>query len=64
MRYKFSNGWFVGREGGGVDLSRNGINWDETFGNIRSPYYEGVQFGYNFQHAGGLPSRSMPVSTP
>jgi len=36
-------------------LSMNGINWDETFGNIRSPYYEGVQFGHNFQHAGGLP---------
>ena len=38
-----------------MGLSMNGINWDETFGNIRSPYYESVQFGYNFQHAGGLP---------
>ena len=46
---------FVGRERGDMGLSMSGINWDETFGNIRSPYYESVQFGYNFQHAGGLP---------
>jgi opacity protein-like surface antigen len=33
----------------------NGINQDGAFGNIRSLYYEGVQFGYNFQGVGGLP---------
>jgi opacity protein-like surface antigen len=55
MRYNFPNGWFVGAEGGGMGLSMNGINQDGAFGNIRSLYYEGVQFGYNFQNAGGLP---------
>jgi opacity protein-like surface antigen len=52
MRYNFPNGWFVGGEGG---MGMNGINQDGAFGNIRSLYYEGVQFGYNFQNAGGLP---------
>ena len=52
-RYNFSNGWFVGGEGGGMGLSMNGINQDGAFGNIRSLYYQGVQFGYNFQNAGG-----------
>jgi opacity protein-like surface antigen len=55
MRYNFPNGWFVGGEGGGMGLSMNGINQDGAFGNIRSLYYDGVQFGYNFQNAGGLP---------
>src|ERR1700688_2292369 len=54
MRYNFPNGWFVGREGG-MGLSMNGINQNGAFGNIRSLYSEGVQFGYNFQTAGGLP---------
>jgi opacity protein-like surface antigen len=54
-RYNFSNGWFVGGEGGGMGLSRNGINQAGAFGNIRSLYFQGVQFGYNFQDAGGLP---------
>jgi opacity protein-like surface antigen len=54
MRYNFPNGWFVGGEGG-TGLSVNGINQDGAFGNIRSLYYEGVQFGYNFQNAAGLP---------
>jgi opacity protein-like surface antigen len=53
MRYNFfPNGWFVGGEGGGMGLSMNGINQAGAFGNI---YYEGVQFGYNFKNAGGLP---------
>jgi opacity protein-like surface antigen len=51
-RYNFPNGWFVGSEGGGMGLSMNGINHDAAFG---SRYYEGVQFGYNFKNAGGLP---------
>src|SRR6266852_4556941 len=55
MRYNFPNGWFVGGEGGGMGLSMNGISQDGAFGNIRSLYYQGVQFGYNFQNAGGLP---------
>ena len=53
MRYNFPNGWFVGSEGGG--LSMNGINQNAAFGNMGSLYYQGVQFGYNFQNAGGLP---------
>ena len=54
MRYNFPNGWFVGSEGGGMGLSMNGISQD---GSVRqsSLYYEGVQFGYNFKNAGGLP---------
>jgi opacity protein-like surface antigen len=54
MRYNFPNGWFVGGEGG-MGLSMNGINQGGAFGNVRSLYYEGVQFGYNFQNAAGLP---------
>ena len=53
MRYHFSNGWFVGSEGGGIGLSMNGINRDGAFG--RSLYYDGVQFGYNFKNTAGLP---------
>ncbi len=52
-RYNFPNGWFVGGEGGGIGFSKNGINQDGAFGG--SLYYQGVQFGYNFQNAGGLP---------
>src|SRR6266481_6091388 len=51
MRYNFPNGWFVGSEGGGMGLSMNGINQAGAFGNIASLYYQGVQFGYNFQNA-------------
>jgi opacity protein-like surface antigen len=55
MRYNFPNGWFVGTEGGGMGLSMSGISQDGAFGNTRSLYYEGVQFGYNFQTVGNLP---------
>jgi opacity protein-like surface antigen len=55
MRYNFSNGWFVGSEGGGAGLSMNGINQGGAFGNIGSLYYQGMQFGYNFKTTGGLP---------
>jgi opacity protein-like surface antigen len=51
MRYNFPSGWFVGGEGGGMGLSMNGINQDGAFGNLGSLYYQGVQFGYNFQNA-------------
>jgi len=53
MRYNFPNGWFVGGEGGGMGLGMNGLNQVGAFGN--SLYYQGVQFGYNFKNAGGLP---------
>src|SRR5665213_1313682 len=49
-RYNFSNGWFIGSEGGGIGLSRNGFNQGSAFGNFASLYYEGLQFGYNFQN--------------
>jgi opacity protein-like surface antigen len=55
MRYNFSNGWFVGRESAGLALGMNGINQVGAFGNASSLYYDGVQFGYNFQNSGGLP---------
>jgi opacity protein-like surface antigen len=50
-RYNFPNGWFVGAQGSGMDLSMNGINQVGAFGNFRSLNYQGVQFGYNFQNA-------------
>ncbi|MFH0296450.1 hypothetical protein AAFX91_04290 [Bradyrhizobium sp. 31Argb] len=52
-RYNFPNGWFVGSERGTMDLS--GINQYAAFGNFGSLYTEGVQFGYSFKNAGGLP---------
>jgi opacity protein-like surface antigen len=50
-RYNFSNGWYVGNEGGGLGLG--GIN--SAFSGMPSVYSEGVQFGYNFQKSYGLP---------
>jgi len=55
MRYNFPNGWFVGSERGGMGVSMSGINQDAAFGNFGSLYTEGVQFGYNFKNAAGLP---------
>jgi opacity protein-like surface antigen len=55
MRYNFPNGWFVGSERGGMGLSVSGINQNATFGNFASLYTEGVQFGYSFKNASGLP---------
>ena len=55
LRYHFPNGWFVGRESSGIGLSMNGFNQNAAFGNFGSLYSEGVQFGYNFKNAGGLP---------
>jgi hypothetical protein len=54
-RYNFANGWFVGGEGGGLGLSTNGISQIAAFGNSGSLYYQGVQFGYNWQNAAKLP---------
>jgi opacity protein-like surface antigen len=55
LRHNFSNGWFVGSEGGGAGLSLNGISQAGAFGNFGSLRYEGTQFGYNFHGAGGMP---------
>jgi opacity protein-like surface antigen len=49
-RYNFSNGWFVGNEGG---MGLGGLN--SAFSGMPSTYSEGVQFGYNFQKGYGLP---------
>ena len=54
-RYNFPNGWFVGGERGGMGLSVSGINQNAAFGNFGSLYTEGVQFGYSFKNASGLP---------
>jgi hypothetical protein len=55
MRYNFSNGWFVGSEGGGMGLGMNGINQGGAFASSLS--YQGVQVGYNFQNVAGSPLR-------
>jgi hypothetical protein len=54
-RTNFSNGWFVGGGGGGIDLGMNGIGQSGAFGNFPSLSYQGAQFGYDFKNAGGLP---------
>jgi opacity protein-like surface antigen len=54
-RYNFANGWFVGSEASGMGLSMNGLNQGGAFGNLGSLYYQGLQFGYDFQTSGGLP---------
>jgi hypothetical protein len=54
-RYNFSNGWFVGSQGGSIGLSMNGITQPGALGNFGSLDYQGVQFGYNFQKANNLP---------
>ena len=43
MRYSFPNGWFLAAKGGDLGPSMNGVSQNS------------VQFGYNFQKAGGLP---------
>ncbi len=55
MRYNFPNGWFIGSQRGGVGSSLSGIRQDAAFGNFGSLTTEGMQFGYNFKDAGGLP---------
>jgi len=53
MRYNFGNGWFVGSERGGIGLS--GIQQSAAFGNFGGLTTEGMQFGYSFKNASGLP---------
>lgn len=50
-RYNFSDGWFVGSERGGLDLSMSGFAPNGAWGSSRPLAYEGVQFGYNFKSA-------------
>ena len=45
-RYNFSNGWFVGKERGGMGFS--GINQAGAFGSLQT---DGVQFGYTFKNS-------------
>jgi hypothetical protein len=54
-RYNFSDGWFVGSQGGSVGLGMNGINQPGALGNFGSLDFQGVQFGYNFQKSNNLP---------
>jgi opacity protein-like surface antigen len=49
-RYNFSNGWFVGSEGGPAGLGLSGFSQSSAFGS--SLYYQGVQSGYKFQNSG------------
>jgi hypothetical protein len=51
-RYNFSNGFFVGSQRSNMGFS--GLS-QSAFGNFGSLYTEGMQFGYGFKGAGGLP---------
>jgi opacity protein-like surface antigen len=48
-RYNFSNGFFVGSEGGGLSMS--GFNPTGALGNFGALSYQGMQAGYNFQNS-------------
>ncbi len=54
-RYNFQNGMFISGTSIPAGLNWNGINQAGAFGNFGSLRYEGVQTGYNFGSAGGLP---------
>ena len=54
VRHHFPNGWFVGGERG-IGLGVSGIDRAAAFGNFGSLYTEGVQFGYRFKSANGMP---------
>jgi hypothetical protein len=49
------SGWFAVARGGPTGLSMNGIGQGGAFDNIGSLDRQGMQFGYHFQNAGGLP---------
>lgn len=49
-RTNFSNGWFVGGEGGRIGLGMTGAS--QAFGSLN---YQGVQFGYNFGRSSEMP---------
>jgi opacity protein-like surface antigen len=48
-RYNFSNGFFIGSEGGGLNVS--GFSPIGSLGNFGSVSYQGMQGGYNFQNS-------------
>ena len=48
-RYNFSNGFFIGSEGGGLNVS--GFSPVGSLGNFGSVSYQGMQGGYNFQNS-------------
>lgn len=54
-RYKFPSGWFVGSERTSMGFGLNGIAQNAAFGNFGSIYTEGVEFGYGFKNASGVP---------
>src|SRR5258708_19674875 len=49
QRYNFSNGWFVGSEGGGLGLSTNSFQQDGAFAS--SLPYHAVHFASTFPNA-------------
>jgi predicted outer membrane lipoprotein len=52
-RNNFPSGMFVRGEAGGIGL--NGLSQANAFGVLGALSYEGVQTGYNFKAAGGIP---------
>jgi hypothetical protein len=51
----FPSGWFAVANSRPAGLSMNGIGQGGAFDNIGSLDRQGMQFGYHFQNAGGLP---------
>lgn len=54
-RYRFPSGWFVGSERTSMGFGLNGIEQTAAFGNFGSIYTEGMEFGYGFKNANGVP---------
>ncbi|CAN7689621.1 hypothetical protein LJR220_006647 [Bradyrhizobium sp. LjRoot220] len=54
-RTNFSNGMFIGGTSSSAGVGWNGINQSGAFGHFGPLRYEGMQAGYNFGSAGGLP---------
>lgn len=53
-RYNFPSGWLVGSERSGIGLGMGGLAGG-AFTSFGSLYSEGVELGYSFKSAGGLP---------
>ena len=53
-RYKFPSGWFVGSDRN-MGFGLNGIEQTTVFGSFGSIYTEGMEFGYGFKNANGMP---------
>lgn len=54
-RYRFPDGWFFGSERTDMGFGLEGIGQSAAFGNFGSIYTEGVNFGYSFKNASGVP---------